>query len=128
MVDYIGYLAMALAIGGTYINAKYPMSRTCFYLWGISNSAFFVLSCAAHQWPQAGLFGYNLITCFIGLSARPKGEKVVKCRCGQAVHPQLGVYCKDCWWAQNPIEAPDGDYIREDGDIFLMPEGVMLQS
>jgi len=124
MVEYIGYLAMVVAIIGTFINARYPMSRLCFYLWIASNGVFAVLSYVAGQWPQTGLFTYNLITCFIGLSARPKGEK--KCRCGQAVHPQLGVYCKDCWWAQEPIEAPDGDYIREDGDIFLMPEGVML--
>ena len=48
------------------------------------------------------------------------------CICGHPTHPQLGVWCKDCWWAQNPIEAEDGDYIKVDGDIYLMPEGVML--
>jgi hypothetical protein len=127
-MEYIGYLAMAIAIVGTFINARYPMSRLCFYLWIVSNGVFAVLSYLAGQWPQTGLFGYNLITCIIGLNARPKGEKVVakKCHCGQAVHPQLGVYCKDCWWAQNPIEAADGDYIIEDGDVFLMPHGEML--
>jgi len=127
MVEYVGYLAMVVAVVGTFINAARPMNRVCFYLWVASNTTFVVLSCLADQVPQTVVFSANLVACVIGLCARAKGKKVDKCCCGADVHPQLGKNCIDCFF-NSAIEAPDGDYIREDGDIFLMPEGVMLQS
>ena len=41
-----------------------------------------------------------------------------KCACGNDTHPQLGMYCLDCWF-NGAIEAVDGDYTRKDGDIVL---------
>lgn len=71
-MEYIGYIGMLLAVIGTYINAR--GNRNCFYIWMVSNVIFASLSYSASQWPQTGLFTYNLATCFLGLRNWKKKE------------------------------------------------------
>lgn len=46
--------------------------------------------------------------------------------CKSLPHPQLNGLCLNCWHESEPIEAEDGDFVKIDGDIFLMPSGEML--
>lgn len=63
-MDYLGYVAMVLAMVGTYVNAK--GNRYCFVIWTVSNIAFGITSAMAGMWPQVGLFTFNLVMCWKG--------------------------------------------------------------
>jgi nicotinamide riboside transporter PnuC len=63
-MDLIGYIAMVLAMVGTYVNTS--QDRRCFLLWGVSNLVFICTSAYLQAWPQVGLFTFNLAMCFKG--------------------------------------------------------------
>jgi hypothetical protein len=46
--------------------------------------------------------------------------------CKALPHPQLNGLCLDCWWEREPVEGEGADYVKIDGDIFLLPSGEML--
>jgi hypothetical protein len=65
--------------------------------------------------------------CNFGNGFAKGGEGQYCSCCGHFAHPQLGVFCLECWWGQGPINAPDGDYVvLEDGRIRLH-DGSILQ-
>jgi nicotinamide riboside transporter PnuC len=63
-MNHLGYIAMVLAMVGTYVNAK--GNRLCFVIWSVSNVVFCGLSVINKDWPQAGLFAFNLAMCVKG--------------------------------------------------------------
>ena len=74
-MEYLGWIAMILAMIGTFTNAK--GIRSCFYVWIVSNALFLALSINLASWSQAGLFGFNLFMCVYGLNKWPKKSKKV---------------------------------------------------